>query len=358
MMRDPDSYCDPVKDRLQTVKPVDLSRITTFDQLLTAYADASFGARRVGEAADVLEAMVRDQECFTVLTLSGAMTVAKMGLVIAEMVDRGYVDLIVSTGALMTHGLVESFGRHHYKVPPQADDAALYKAGLNRVYDTLEPESNLDEAETLLRSVLESNHLPDPWATHHLTEAIGNHLVTHFPRERGPLISTARQGVPVIIPAFTDSEMGLDVAVHRHRCRQAGISSAAFDPFLDLEFVTDQLRSAKRLGILTIGGGVPRNYAQQVGPFVEVLAHRTDGTTVPPVRYQYGIRICPDPAHLGGLSGCTYREGISWGKFVPPEEGGRYAEIPADATIVWPLIVKAVMERMEREEHSHDPSCL
>ena len=99
----------------------------------------------------------------------------------------------------------------------------------------------------------------------------------------------------------------------------------------------------RSLGIFTIGGGVPRNWAQQVGPFFDIANGRL-GTAMRVPRFQYGIRICPEPVHWGGLSGCTYSEGVSWGKFVPPSEGGRYAEIYADATMVWPLLLKAVCE--------------
>ncbi len=101
------------------------------------------------------------------------------------------------------------------------------------------------------------------------------------------------------------------------------------------------------LGIFTIGGGVPRNWAQQVGPLSECLHRRTGGRAGVYVRFHYAIRICPEPAHWGGLSGCTYSEGVSWGKFVPASEGGRFAEVPADATIAWPILVKAVLERLD-----------
>ena len=74
--------------------------------------------------------------------------------------------------------------------------------------------------------------------------------------------------------------------------------------------------------------------------------HRLDLGVTPP-RYLYAVRICPEPAHWGGLSGCTYTEGVSWGKFVPPAEGGRFAEVFADATTVWPLLIKAVLEQLE-----------
>src|SRR5262249_38630328 len=120
-------------------------------------------------------------------------------------------------------------------------------------------------------------------------------------------------------------------------------------PFLDLDFYADLVKSQKRVGIFTIGGGVPRNWAQQVAPYLEITAQRLFNGEGSTTRFSYGVRICPDSEHLGGVSGWTYSEGTSWGKFVPIEEGGRYAEVLSDATIAWPLIVKAVMERVPKK---------
>jgi deoxyhypusine synthase len=117
-----------------------------------------------------------------------------------------------------------------------------------------------------------------------------------------------------------------------------------FDCFLDLEDYAARIEKQKTLGIFTIGGGAPRNWAQQVGPYLDLLQKRA-GIGAGMMRFRYGVRICPEPVHWGGLSGCTYSEGVSWGKFVPESEGGRFAEVYADATIVWPLVVKAVLER-------------
>jgi deoxyhypusine synthase len=103
--------------------------------------------------------------------------------------------------------------------------------------------------------------------------------------------------------------------------------------------------SATTLGIFTIGGGVPRNWAQQVAPFYDITNHRVGSELTPP-RFKYGVRICPEPVHWGGLSGCTYSEGVSWGKFVSPRDGGRFAEVYADATVVWPLLMKGVFEEL------------
>jgi deoxyhypusine synthase len=105
--------------------------------------------------------------------------------------------------------------------------------------------------------------------------------------------------------------------------------------------------TAKRLGIFTIGGGVPRNWAQQVPPYIEILNLRLGETLTPP-RFHYGVRICPEPDYWGGLSGCTYEEGVSWGKFVPKKEGGKFAEVLSDATVVWPLLMMGLLEKVGR----------
>jgi deoxyhypusine synthase len=118
-----------------------------------------------------------------------------------------------------------------------------------------------------------------------------------------------------------------------------------FDPFLDFEKFADTMLATKRMGIFTIGGGVPRNWSQQFGVYAELLARR-GYRKMPLKRYNYGVRICPEPVHWGGLSGSTYTEAVSWGKFVPPEEGGRFAEVFDDATVALPLIVGAVLERV------------
>ena len=119
----------------------------------------------------------------------------------------------------------------------------------------------------------------------------------------------------------------------------------AYNPYLDLNSFARFALGAKRLGIFTIGGGVPRNWAQEVGPYIDIMDHRL-GIDLRPPRYQYAVRICPEPTHWGGLSGCTYSEGVSWGKFLPESEGGRFAEVYADATTVWPLLIKGVLEEL------------
>jgi deoxyhypusine synthase len=334
------------EDGLTPLTPLDPVQTTSVDELVRAMSQTAFGGRCLGEAADVLEAMVRDSDCFRVVTVSGAMTIAKQGLLLCEMIDRGWVHALVSTGALMTHGLCEGAGKLHFKHHPSMRDEELYRKGYNRVYDTIELEKNLDDVERLLREALAELPRDTVLSSRLIAERLGLHLEKHEPG-RSVLKSALQQRIPVYIPAFTDCELGLDLALQNHLRAREGQPRHRFDPFLDLDDFAAQIRRHEILGILTIGGGVPRNWAQQVGPYLEVLGDRLRSGE-PVRRYKYAVRICPEPVHWGGLSGCSYSEGVSWGKFVPESEGGRFAEVFADATIAWPLLVRAVIERLEQ----------
>jgi len=341
---------NPVEDRLIPLEPLDLGRVRSIDDLVRAMSKTAFTGRQIGEGADVLEAMARDQDCFVVMTLAGAMTVAKQGLIVAELIDRGIVNAIVSPGALMAHGLVEATGRSHFRYNPDVPDTELYEQGYNRVYDTLEPEQNLDDVERVMAEVLQNWDHSEVMCSYKLNHAIGEFLARHAKDQRGILKSAYEKGVPVFVPAFTDSELGLDVALHNRMREGSGRHKIRFDPFEDLEHFASTLLRQKRLGILTVGGGVPRNWSQQFGPFIE-LRHRRLGENLPLKRYHYGVRICPEPVYWGGLSGSPYSEAISWGKFVPPAEGGRFGEVFVDATVGLPLIVAAVLERLRKDKN-------
>jgi deoxyhypusine synthase len=335
---------DPVKDRLVPIYPLDLSRIRTVDDLVRAMGQTAFTGRQIGDAADVLEAMARDRDCFVVMTLSGALTVAKMGLVFCDLIDSGIVRAIVSTGALMAHGLVEATGRSHYRYDSRMDDRELFLAGYNRVYDSLEPEVNLDHVESVVAKIFGAWDPAEPVSSWKLNRRIGELLLANS-RGRGILKSAAERDVPVYVPAFTDSELGLDLALHNDARKRVGVELLRFDPYDDFQHFAATLLRQKRFGILTIGGGVPRNWAQQFGVFAELLARR-ELEKMPLKRYHYGVRICPEPVYWGGLSGSTYSEAVSWGKFVPPEEGGQFAEVFCDATAALPLVAGAVLDRI------------
>jgi deoxyhypusine synthase len=357
------SLHDGRSDGLNPLESLDIERVNSFADLLRAMSKTAFSGRQLGKAFDILLEMTRDRQCRNVLTISGAMTVAKQGKLICDLIEHRVIHAIVATGALIAHGLTESIGLAHYEYDTSVDDEVLFGRGYNRIYDTLEMEANLNDVEQLVRSVLASNRPEnDVWSSARLCRALGKKL-SEMAMGPGILRSAYEHDVPVFIPAFTDSEMGLDVSTWAmaEEIKNKGFSpkkiaadqifdiSAPFNPFIDLQEYAQWIGRADRLGILTIGGGVPRNWAQQVGPYYDITNARL-GTNLPVPRFQYGVRICPEPVHWGGLSGCTYSEGVSWGKFVPQAEGGRYAEVHVDATAVWPLLVKALLEELANHD--------
>ena len=297
-------------------------------------------AAQVAAGAKALETMARDQDCIRFLTVSGAMTVGKMDLVICDMIESGLIHAISCTGALMAHGLVSSIGLKHYKYNPKYDDTELARRRLNRVTDTLEPETNLDTVEEVIGKVVEAIDGKQSLSPTILNRLIGKHLADNYPNDRGILKSAYLRGVPVFVPAFVDSELGNDIYIHNIKRQRRGEKPILIDLELDSKVLIKLVTKAKRFGIFTIGGGVPRNNVQNVAPLIEIINERI-GSNLPPRRFTYGIRICPDRPHFGHLSGCTYSENESWRKAV---KNGVYAEIQADATQVWPFLVKYVMD--------------
>ena len=346
-------FHDGRSDGLVALESLDLDKVQSFAGLLRAMAKTAFSGRNLGEALDVTLAMVKDPDCKVVLTLSGAMTIAKMGKVISKMIETGMVQAVVSTGALMAHGLSEAVGMVHYRHDPRMSDEELFAKGYNRVFDTLEMEANLNYVEEFTAKGLDQLQGE---------KVLSSEIIC---RKLGEVLAKDPQGAGRAQERL--SQEGADLRARLHGLRagtrplhlgheacpgqRATSGSDLFDeipnynPYLDLQSFARFALSATRLGIFTIGGGVPRNWAQEVGPYIDISNHRL-GLNLQPPRYQYAVRICPEPTHWGGLSGCTYSEGVSWGKFVPEAEGGRFAEVFADATTVWPLLMKGVLEEL------------
>jgi len=326
-IRRQDELHDGFQDNLDPLESLDLRACKSVNDLVTAMSKTSFQARNLGEAADILHEMVLDKDCFVVLTLSGAMTPAKMGLVICDMIDTGMVDAVVSTGALMTHGFVESQGMKHFKYKPgQMNDTELYQKGYDRIYDTLELEKNLDDTELIVREVLDSVDPGITLSSSLITREMGRYLHTHV-SGRGILKSAFEKNVPVYVPAFTDCELGLDVGIYNRRRVKTGKRPLPFDPYVDLDGFAKLIAQQKTIGIFTVGGGVPRNWAQQVAPYLDIIKKRLQNPCPacrgkgcaqcegkgfipengdPVILYKYGVRICPEPVHWGGL--CLHKD--------------------------------------------------
>lgn len=325
----------------QPIVPLDPANVNTVDEMLRAMGGCSFQARQLSAAVDVLQSVVEDSGALSVLALSGAMIPAGMGLVIERLMDRGIIDVVVTTGANLSHDLVDAAcrGKGHFRGDPNADDDELYQERINRIYDTNLPEAHYGKAEELLLDIWTerlgesrgSKENPVVMRPSEVFRATGEALL-----ERdlgGMLASAAKHSIPIFCGATTDSEFCLNLAKARHR----GLFHLVLDEMGDLFEFGELIKRQPRRSALIVGGGVPRNWAQQIFPLLDM----TEEAHFP--GYDYGVRICTDNPVYGGLSGCTLSESKSWGKYA---SNAKSAEVSCDATIALPLIVAALLQRL------------
>lgn len=311
-----------------------------------------FMGAKLGRAFSVMKKMFIHDKGFNVLTLAGAMTAGKMSHVIIEMVERGWVQAVVSTGALMAHGLVEGQNMHHYHAPQGVSDSEFAAQKLNRIYTVLEPETNFQATSEMLFQHIFPKFQEREVSPSGITEATGEYLAENFSSHQSIFGSCYNHGVTVYIPAWTDSELAIEKFAFDLMCareRKESFQVSEEDDHVRYTHLIDSILEHEKLGIFTIGGGVPRNWAQQVGPTLEVLEYtlgkedlfRTSGLRGNKMFY-YGVRITTATPEDAGLSGCLYEEGKSWRKFHPNAET---AELyPCDATLYWPLLVTALAQ--------------
>jgi deoxyhypusine synthase len=293
--------------------------------------ETSFGARDIGRAWLVLKQILDDEDCNLVLTISGAMTMAKLSRAFGNLVSRSVVKAIVTTGAVVTHSFVEEFGLQLYRAPANSDDKTLYDRKLNRVYDALEAEDNLTRLETLACDAFLTFE-QQSYGSFEIIRKLSAQLITDS-ESLGLLGSCQKHKVNIYVPALTDSELGL----YLFRFTEQSHRMISYEPLRDLVEYANWLTPKKRIAFLTLGGGVPRNWAQQMLPFLRSSTHAAG----------VELRICPDPVFLGHLSGSTYSEGISWGKFEAGTEQN-LVEVHCDATIAFPFLAKAMLEYLDR----------
>lgn len=321
---------------LKKVQPFDVKRINNIDSLLLALRYTGFQGRNLGLALDILEKMASNQECLTVLALSGAMVPAGMGELICVLMEYKLIDVLVTTGANITHDLVDVFSSvGHYLGNSNANDDDLFKHRINRIYDVFLPEENYDKAEAQLFKLI-SQIFPDKKID--LTPSDFLKFLGENIKQRCILSVAAKNSIPVFVPAISDSELALDLIKF--------IITEKFEiNFRILEDITkfgDIIKNSRDYGTFIIGGGVPRNWSQQIFPYLEnidksIFQDKGFG-------YKYSVRIHTATEYDGGLSGCTISESKSWGKY---SLDSRYISVWCDATIALPILVTGLLQRLK-----------
>ena len=310
------------------VQHLNLNETNSLLDLVQAFQHTSFQSRNLFKCFEVYRKMLDDPACIIFLGLSGAMIPGGMRKVIRDMIEMRLVDVVVSTGANIFHDLFESSGYRHYVGSEEVSDDVLRKDRIVRVYDALMDDHEINRVIRLLSTVperLEERVI----SSRRFLEVLGSTL-----KDEGSILRTAsRYGVPIFIPALSDSSIGIGLTfLHL----QEKISSEGFiiDQIRDSFEIAQLKKMASVTGAIYIGGGVPKNYIQQLGPVSDLLFQKGSG-------HRYAFQVTTDDPKWGGLSGCTFEEAKSWGKI---EKRSSYAVVYMDATVALPLVVGAILQ--------------
>lgn len=306
------------------VESVSLKNRMTLNELIDQYERAgAFGAGRLSAATDIFEKIAVDKGALRFLGVAGALVPAGLRKVISDMIKEDYVNSVVSTGANLTHDLIEAFGGHHERISKTYSDIKLHKLGINRIYDIYVRDSGFEILERSVQKILEDIDITKREkgiAVYELLWEIGRRIDD----DNSIIKNATEKGIPIFCPAITDSIIGLQMWLFRQR------KPLLIDVLKDIQKMIDMAYESKRAAIISLGGGVPKNHILQT----MLITGRG---------FDYAVQITTDRPEPGGLSGASLSEAQSWGKI---KESAPWVDLIADATIVLPLIVGAVKERL------------
>ncbi len=285
------------------------------------------GAGKIGEAARLVAEMFKAPDYTVFLTLAGPIVPAGFRVVIADLIEKDYVDVLVTTGANMVHDMVEALGYKHMVGTFAAEDRKLQGEKIGRIGDIYIEQEAFQTLEKWLFKVTETipNEKRKQISATELLREIGKQIKD----KDSILAAAARKNVPIICPALVDSIAGFQLWMFGQD------RTLHIDPLLDVEALMDKVYEAKKVGIIMLGGGVPKHFALFANTFREGV--------------DAAVQITMDRPEPGGLSGASLEEAISWGKVKPK---GRAVTVVCDATIAFPLIVAAALQNMGKGESS------
>ncbi len=324
----------------------DISPVTSFEiianegaaGILKRMTDTGFQGRNLGRMVRIWLEMIKKAD-FIFLGLAGAMVPAGMKKCIAYLIEKRWIDCLVSTGANLFHDIHEGTGRHHYQGEPSWDDLELKEHGLDRIYDVLASEQEFRQTDDFIADFTDSLSWDRPYTTCEYFNLLGRKL-TEMNTETGILRSAYETGVPIYCPAIGDSSIGIAIA---SRVEKTG-RTFTFDVIGDI-LETAKMVTDRTTGVVYIGGGTPKNFIQQTEVTASVLGHETEG-------HAFALQITQDVPYWGGLSGCTFEEAQSWGKIAC---SARKLTLYSDATIALPLIVSALAAERNEEPRGSAP---
>lgn len=296
---------------MKKIDPIKIREGMKTSELVEGMENMGFGAQSISKASNIMKKMFSDEDCSVFLGVAGAMVPAGMKEVILDLLDN--TDVFVTTGANLTHDLVESLGESHYRIEREFDDVKLREEGFDRMYDVVMNNSVYEKLETFFE---------ENWDKLKNCKTIKEFLwkVGELCPGEGILKKCYEKKIPVFCPALADSGIGLIIWG-----RKVVGKNIEIDAFEDMKEIIDVAWTAKKRGIIYVGGGVPKNFIQQSLQFSKGA--------------EYGIQITTDRQESGGSSGAPLKEGVSWGKL---KDNAEFVDVFCDATIALPLILSSV----------------
>ncbi len=323
----------PSKSRVTHMKKKDLLKrvvkqvdATKFDStpIIDSMREMSFTSRDTARAADIFKRMLEDKDCTTILTLAGSTSAGGCMNVYADMIKYNMIDAVVATGAsIVDMDFFEALGYKHYHGTPFIDDHMLRDNYVDRIYDTYIDEEQLQKCDATVKKIADGLD-PRPYSSREFIREMGRWLTKNAKKKNSLVELAYKHNVPVFCPAFSDSSAGFGLVMHQVERPKEHVSIDSVKDFYELTKIKIE---AKTSGLLMIGGGVPKNFAQDTVVCAECLGHE-----VP--MHQYAVQITVADVRDGACSSSTLKEASSWGKVQTTYEQMVYAE----ATTVVPLI--------------------
>ncbi|MFX0040429.1 MAG: deoxyhypusine synthase family protein [Promethearchaeota archaeon] len=301
-----------LKDILKKVNQFKISSNTDIIELINLLKDTGFNAKRLALACEIYKEMINIPDCVKFFGLAGALVPAGFQRVISDFINEGYIDILVTTGANLTHDLAEALGFQHLQgdfASNKINDTDLHRQELNRIYDVYMPNKVYEGIENFVSKL----EIPDNQMS---VSSFLKFLGKQLPKNSHSILRACFDNdIPIFCPAFTDSGLAMQLGFHNQKLN--------LNHFKDMLEMVNVAWDAKMAGICIVGGGVPKNFIMQSLQFC-------------PNSATYAIQITMDRPEPGGLSGASLREAISWGKI---SEKAKHSTIISDATIALPIIL-------------------
>jgi deoxyhypusine synthase len=332
-------------------RPIEHIDVTAFDArpVITSYRDMAYSSRTLAQASDIYSMMLKDKDCAVILTLAGSLISAGLKKVVITLLENNMVDAIVSTGAnIVDQDFFEGLGFKHYIAPgspeaPPVDDMTLRNLMIDRIYDTYINEDDLRDCDARTHEIFNAFE-PGAYSSREFIEAMGAYLANtpKFAKNESLVKTAYLKRVPIFVPAFSDCSAGFGIVLQQTEAIEEGRGQVAIDSGKDFRELTDIKLACKDTGLLMLGGGVPKNFAQDIVVAAELLSERKGGKARGDIgMHKYAIQMTVADSRDGALSGSTLREACSWGKVDIVHEQMVFGELSA----LFPLMASDAYHR-------------